>query len=488
MNITRSHVGGALGAALLVLTAVGCSPSVEADKPVTPKSSPYAGDALTLTLGTDDSPGVPSADQITHFAAEAARLSDGKITIEPQWHAQGDGHPLDWDQAVAAMVQDGELDMALGPTWAWDVLDVTSLQPLQTPFLVDSDSLVEAIVQDEDLVTRLMSGLEEAGVTGLALWPEGLRHPFGFDRPLTRPEHYAGQTIRSARSRAISQLFDALGAETSPREPNAETMAGAQGEFALMPNGIATGNVTFFPKVNLLYVNAATYASLDGEAIEVLTEAASTTQAWAIEQTSDVAAGEAFCADGGTVVAARADDLVRLVKATEPTVDAIAKAPGNESTIEAITRLKEAVPTDETASTCTGEEVRRHKPGPAEAALNGTYRYVMQPKDFREAGRSESQIYHNAGVLTYTLEDGKVRFRLDPSEHEFNKDPAGPDETDGTYQVDGKVLTFWFPAYNEVDRMMFETSGDGDLSMTPLDFPDADVEHLMTSKVWEKIT
>ena len=124
-------------------------------------------DAVTLTIGTDDSPGVPSADQIQHFAKQVAELSDGKILIEPRWHAEGDDHPTDWDQAVAAMVQEGELDLALGPTWAWDELDVTTLQPLQTPFLVDSDDLVADIVEDEELSGQLMSGLEEAGVVGV---------------------------------------------------------------------------------------------------------------------------------------------------------------------------------------------------------------------------------------------------------------------------------------------------------------------------------
>ncbi len=32
-----------------------------------------------------------------------------------------------------------------------------------------------------------MSGLDEAGVVGLALVPEGLRHPFGYERPLLGP-------------------------------------------------------------------------------------------------------------------------------------------------------------------------------------------------------------------------------------------------------------------------------------------------------------
>jgi TRAP-type C4-dicarboxylate transport system substrate-binding protein len=487
MNIKRSYIGAALVAALATSAAAGCTSSTEADRPPAANTKGYAGEAVTLTIGTDDSPGVSSADQISYFAEQVAELSDGKITIEPRWHAEGDDHPTDWDQAVAEMVRAGELDLALGPTWAWDVLGVTSLQPLQAPFLVDSDPLVAAILRDEDLTGRLMSGMADTGVTGISMWPEGLRHPFGFERPLTKPEHYTGQVIRSAKSKAITQVFATLGAKTSAKEPNAETMAGMHGEFVLNPNGIAAGNITFFPKVNLLYAHAERYAALDDQAVRVLAEAAETTRDWAIEQTNDLTAGQAFCADGGTVVAASSSDVAALTKATAPAIEAIAKAPGNDAVIDTITGLKQDTPADATAAPCTGQEIKKHKPGKAEAALNGTYRYVVTPQDYADSGLSESDAYHNAGVQTYILQDGRIHYRLDPSEHEFGKDPAGPDETDGTYQVDGNAITFWFPAYNEMDRAFFEVAGDGDLTMTPLDFPEPQVEFLMTYKVWEKI-
>ena len=486
MNNTSRHLGAALTAAVLIGALFGCSSSAEPEKPPSAKAVSYTGDAVTLTIGTDDSPGVPSADQIQHFAEQVDGLSDGKISIEPRWHAEGNDHPLDWDQAVAAMVQDGELDLALGPSWAWDVMGVTTLQPLQAPFLVDSDDLVAEIVQDERLSEQLMSGLEDAGVVGLSLWPEGLRHPFGFGQPLISAQHYDGKVIRSATSQAISWLFEALGASTSPREPNATTMAGMQGEFALGPDGVATADVTFFPKVNLLYANAETLGALDDEAVEVLRQAAAQTQSWAIENTSDLKAGAAFCGDGGTVVAAGEADVTALKKATAPVAERIARAPGNQAVMEAIARLKEGSSSPGTVDPCTGERLTKHKPGKAEAALNGTYRYTVTPEDYAEAGIDANQAYHNAGVQTFVIENGKVHYRLDPSEHEFGGTEY-PDETDGTYQVDGNIVTFWFPVFNEVDRMTFEVGDDGDLTMRPFDFPDENVEFLMTAKVWEKI-
>lgn len=490
MNIKRSHISVALGLAITTVAAAGCSSSTGGDDSPTAKTRSYSGEAVTLTLGTDDSPGVPSADQISHFADQVARLSDGKITIEPQWHAEGNDHPTDWDQAVAEMVRDGGLDLALGPTWAWDVLGVRTLQPLQAPFLVDSDPLVAAIVEDEALTGRLMSGLEDAGVTGLAMWPEGLRHPFGFEGPLTSPADYSGEVIRSPKSRTTAQVFEALGARTSAKEPNAETMVGVQSEFALNPNGVAAANITFFPKVNLLYANAETYADLDEDAARVLAEAAAATREWAIEQTDDVAAGKTFCDAGGTVVDAEEADIQALKELTAPVTDRIARRPDNKAAIAEITELKEGISSVRTAEPCSSEESQEsdaHTPGPAEAALNGTYRFVITEQDFLDGGWTENDAYNNAGVQTYVLKNGEFHYRLDPSEREFNSSNVGPDETDGTYEVDGRNLTLRFPAFdNEVDLLTFEVADDGDLLMTAVDV-DGYTELLLTGKPWDKI-
>ena len=419
MNSFRFQMTALACAAVVGITG-GCSSS--SGEPVQDKRgpAPYEGKALTLTIGTDDSPGVPSADQISRFAEEVAKRTDGKITIEPRWHAEGDNH-TDWDQAVAAMVQDGELDLAVGPTWAWDVLGVTSLQPLQTPFLVDSDDLVADIIGDEDLAQSLMSGLDDAGVHGISMWPEGLRHPFGFDRSLSTPADYAGETIRSSKSRASTMLFEALGAKTSPAEPDATTMAGLQGEFVLNPNGIGVANVTFFAKVNLLYANADTYAGLTDEQRTVLGDAAVATQKWAVEQTSDLEAGRSFCGEGGTVVRASDADVAALKKATAPVADQIAAAGDNTEAIAAIEELKQAAAPPVVAPTCTSTSQEKHAPGKAEARLNGTYRFTVTADEIRAAGDTEQQAKQNAGVLTYVLEDGKVEFHLDPSDHQAGR-------------------------------------------------------------------
>jgi hypothetical protein len=77
----------------------------------------------------------------------------------------------------------GELDLGLVATRAWEDAGVASLVALTTPFLITDEALVDDVVGGP-IADELMSGLNKVGVVGLALIPEGLRHPFAFDTPL----------------------------------------------------------------------------------------------------------------------------------------------------------------------------------------------------------------------------------------------------------------------------------------------------------------
>jgi TRAP-type C4-dicarboxylate transport system substrate-binding protein len=81
---------------------------------------------------------------------------------------------------------EGGLDMGLIPARAWDTERMTTLRALHAPFLVTDDSLLREITRGP-LADEMLAGLDEAGVVGLALIPEALRHPVGFDRPLASP-------------------------------------------------------------------------------------------------------------------------------------------------------------------------------------------------------------------------------------------------------------------------------------------------------------
>src|SRR3954471_5398759 len=217
----------ALGAALVT----GCERQV-------------SGPSLVLRLATPDKETDATGIQVDHFVDEVARRSGGTIPIDPAWDVTPDG-TRGWDQTVARGVADGTWDMGLVPGRAWDELGVDSLRALNTPFLITSDAALRAVL-DSDLRDALLAGLPDAGVTGLDLFPDQLRHPFGYSEPLLGVDDYSGQGVWSASSDTTARVLDALGATTTDSvEPN---QRGAEAQYSLTPGQIATGNVTFYPK------------------------------------------------------------------------------------------------------------------------------------------------------------------------------------------------------------------------------------------------
>ncbi len=123
----------AIGALAVVLTMSACSKGAGVSK------AGGAAPPLVLRMGTDDGQGRPASDQVEEFARRVAQLSEGTITVKPVWHAAGTGLS-DWDQKVAHMVVDGDLEMGNIPARAWDTEGVTSLRALNAPFLVTTDA------------------------------------------------------------------------------------------------------------------------------------------------------------------------------------------------------------------------------------------------------------------------------------------------------------------------------------------------------------
>src|SRR5919106_1859289 len=251
-----------------------------------------SGAPTTLRIGTNDDPFRRSGYQIREFARRVEEASGGKLRIEPVWHAAGERDARAWDQLVARKVVSGELDLGLIPARAWDTEGVTTLRALHAPFLVTSDALL-ARVLTSDLASRMLAGLDRAGVVGLALLPEGLRHPFSFGTPFLGPEDYEGALVRAPRSQNAYALFEALGAspDDPPFDEVDEVIAGgraaaAESGFAfsgsLQGETVVTGNVTFFPKANVLVVNDDLFDDLTNEQRRILTEAAVGTRDWAI--------------------------------------------------------------------------------------------------------------------------------------------------------------------------------------------------------------
>ena len=454
MRITTRHIAF-LAAVLLACVLGACSGDDESTK---------AGGSegpVTLRIGTDDVPGKPASDQIEEFARRVERLSDGSIRIKPVWHAAGDGPG--WDRRVARMVTSGELDMGLIPTRSWDTASVKSLRALNAPFLITSDELVAEVVSGE-LADELMSGLDEAGVVGLALIPEGLRHPFGLKRPLLGPYDYDGKTIRAASdSRTVAAVFKSLGATVNDEEPNQDVHAAMESSYLLEPPGTATGNVTFYPKVNSLVVNQDAFDGLDEGQGETLEQAATQTREWAIEETpSDAELARTFCERGSSLALASEADIAALARATQPVTAELERDPQTRAIIEAIRGLKR----DVAVSATTPEPCAKAGGGAGAGAdkdisqLDGVYRWETTDEHLRQAGVTDpGKIAENHGITTQTMKRGEYCWEQRAPNAVANAEDCN------TYEIDGDLVSFNYPA-GEPDVYRWKKLANGDLKLT----------------------
>jgi TRAP-type C4-dicarboxylate transport system substrate-binding protein len=426
-----------------MLAVAGCGGGEAAEhRPVEP---------VTLHIGTDDEPGKPAADQIEEFARRAAKLSDGAIRIEPVWHAAGEGP--DWDQRVARMVTGGELEMGLIPSRSWDTEGVTTLRALNAPFLITSDELLNGVISSE-VAGDLMAGLGTAGVHGIALFPEGLRHPFAFEKPLRGPGDYEGKVIRTPTSDTTAQVFAALGASVNDDDPEPKEHAGMEASYFLDPGGTATGNVTFYPKVNTLVIGDAAYDRLDEAQRRAISEAAAQTRDLLIQDNpSDAEAAKAFCADGRRVVLASEQQLAALEHAAAPVMAELESDEQTASIVAAIRGMKTDAAGAPAPEPC-GEVARS-----VSAKFDGVYRFRITDEQLREAGVTErGDIDENHGVFEMTLSGGKscwVQTAPNPLDN--------PDDC-GTYEVDGNRVTFSYPT-GKPDVYRFTKTADGDLEV-----------------------
>ena len=443
------RVSAAVAFALLVGTLSACA-------------EPVSGPVLVLTLASPDSEVQDTAVPIKHFAQEVERLSQGTIAVEPQFGVPPPGSP-GWDQYTARAVADDQYDLGLVPSRAFDALGVDTLRALNTPVLIQSEAAVEAVLDDE-VRDDLLAGLPAAGVVGLDLFPAGLRHPFGYDEPLLGAGDYQGGTIRIALSETVTQMFAALGATVTDAEASSQ-QRGAESAYAWAPGPIATGNVTYFPKVTTLVADADVPRRLRPDQWDLLREAAAATRGWMFSaQPSDFEDAASYCVDGGRIVDATPDQVESLREATAPVVAAMEKNAVSGPIIERIRELTQRLPVSEPVDGCPGSDATAtpadepsEPEDPQLALLDGVYFSHVTAQELRAAGVvDDAVIRENSGRTTWTLDSGRWS-----NHQEARHFVPNPDLT-GTYTYeDGVLVLNW--ADGTWTRARIRVSRDGTL-------------------------
>lgn len=325
MNGSNGRAHRALPVLLLALAMSACGGTVSGDK--------AGGDEppINLTLGSPDSDGTPGTDALRHFAAEVADLSGGRITVELLWNVANDATDVEDD--VIRQVRDGTLDLGWVGTRAWDGQGVVAFSALQAPFLI-SDYGVLIAVMTSDLPDQMLAELDGVGLTGLGVYPDQLRHPFGFRAPLLTLDDFSGAILRVPTSQVSDAVIRALGA--TPVHLNGAAFAEAldsgevvgaessignvmSGNAGILPAGAyMTMNLTFYPKLQTLFADSAHYSSLSSSTRSVLETAARDTLTYLLGLDPEGADVDAFCEVGGTLVNASPQDVEAIIAAAEP--------------------------------------------------------------------------------------------------------------------------------------------------------------------------
>jgi TRAP-type C4-dicarboxylate transport system substrate-binding protein len=413
-----------LGAVVLIAATAGLLCSCE---------QRITAPSLVLRLASPDKATDATGVQIQHFAQEVHQRSGGTLRIDPVWDVTPAG-THGWDQIVARGVARGTWDMGLVPGRAWDELGVTRLRALNAPFLINGPAALEAVL-DSNLRDDLLSDLPAAGVVGLDLYPDAMRHPFGDDEPLLGPEDYQGQVIRTTTSDTVRRMFVALGATPTDADP-AATQRGAESQYSLTQTRIATGNVTFFPKTDALVMQTSVRERLRDDQWSVLRDAAAETRTWLFAQEpSDLESAATFCSHGGSIVAATPNQVAGLEDATAVVTDWLRRDPDTRHLIDEIRSLVAGVPAPTPVTRCpgpataTGDDAELH-------SLDGRYTSRVTDGDLRAAGvRDAVKRRENSGRITWILSGGSW------TQHQVaNHFVANPDNS-GTYTYRNGLFT-----------------------------------------------
>jgi TRAP-type C4-dicarboxylate transport system substrate-binding protein len=446
--------------ALPMLTTTGCAQQV-------------MGPTLVLRLASPDKATDDTAAPIKHFAAEVDRRSGGAMRIEPVWDvATG----RDWDRVTARSVLDGTNDLGFIPSRVFDQLGVDSLRALNTPFLVTSLAAERAVLES-DLRGDLLAGLPDGGMVGLDLFPDGLRHPFGYDRPLLGAADYDGGVIRAARSDTVDRLFAALGASTTDDDESTH-LDGAEQQFSLAPAGaaVATGNVTFFVKMNVLMASRSVAERLRPDQWAVLADAADASRRWQMAHLpSDREAAAAYCRSKGSVVSASDEQVAELRDLAGRVTDWLNGDAATRRMIDRIGKVVADVAPEDPVTSCPS---RSGGASTVSDVLDGRYFAHIRRRDLVRAGvTNENQILENTGRLTFTADSGRWTYRT--RANHFVSNPVD----EGRYEVDGSTFTFfWDEGDGDWTRMTFRKGPDGTLYFS--DIVDGHPEDQLLSEGW----
>jgi TRAP-type C4-dicarboxylate transport system substrate-binding protein len=356
---------------------------------------------LTLAVhepggGVDD-----SLNAAARFAAAVGQLSRGSIRVAV--HRTG---PIDGGEHERGIVDDlraGRSELGIVGVQAWDRFGVRSFDALEAPFLVDSLALERRVLEGA-LAARMLAGVHEAGVVGLALLPGTLRRPLGISRRLVTRADYRGAQIGVRPGRLAQATFSALA---------------------------LTANVVLWPSAHTIVISRTAFEELDAAQRDILRRAAREAIARVTEiiANAEADANAALCERRSlAVVTASGADRAALIRAVRPVYEALARDRQTRELIAAITKLRgDLVAPD--AVEC--RNVRSAEHGRPASPLDGVWRVRVTRRDLLAIRLPPGVAAAVAGTWMWEIEGDRATVR--------NLDTG--DVWTVRLAIDGRVLT-----------------------------------------------
>ena len=298
--------------------------------------------------------------EVDEFADAVDRLSNGslKISLHPDLH----GADIDYQEKYIKDVQAGSYDMIQVPARAWHLLGYNGFDPFVAPFLIDSFGVEQAVLQS-GLSRSALDGLTPFGLVGIGLTPGVLRHPVGIHEPVLTLSDIAGKTFGVYPSPIAEQAVTAMGAVPKPIPPSfpasgldvgEQDLSGAADILWDVNSTAITTNLTLWPRMQTLVMNAASYATLTPDQQEVLRQAVleSTPAKIGALRAAEEAAVTTLCDFPYQLVQADEADRAAFIDSVQPVIATIESDPTAASEIAAIREIAVKTPADDINRTC----------------------------------------------------------------------------------------------------------------------------------------
>ena len=261
------------------------------------------------------------------FADEVAKLSHGTIRIafRNEWRT----HQSNVETKLIRDVAAGRADLGSVGSRAWDALDITSLDALHLPFLIDSYRLEDAVLASP-LAHAMLEPLGAVGVVGVGILPGELRRVVGIRQPFLHARDFRGARFGTTPARAAHATLHLLGARPitifiprSLRQFDGIDFPITSFEYNRLDvqARYITTNLAFWPRPIVVFMNEKAYARLTPGQRTLIREAAQAAipGATAFTKSAERTAVAALCLRRRTrLVHATAADLARVRSLVAP--------------------------------------------------------------------------------------------------------------------------------------------------------------------------